>query len=290
MTLELVPIQSQHIPEAGRIFYEAFYQISTSHGFQPDVPGVEVAIHFMDLMSSRPGFYGVVALLDGRPVGSNFLWLMDAVAGIGPITVDPASQGHGVGRALMTEVLRYAESNGIRQVRLMQDAYNTTSLSLYASLGFDAQAEVAEMQYTPEATETAKVGEAGVRAIAASDAEATTALCTRLYRTGRRNELAAIGEMGSPTFVRERDGRIAGYLAPGIIGHGVAESEEDALVLVHEAARIQSARIRFFCPLSEASLFRQMLRAGCRVRKVMTLMSIGPYEEPDVVWMPSVIY
>jgi hypothetical protein len=31
-------------------------------------------------------------------VGSNFLWEGDAIAGVGPITVDPAAQNGSVGR------------------------------------------------------------------------------------------------------------------------------------------------------------------------------------------------
>ena len=55
----------------------------------------------------------MAALEDGRPVGSNFLWHTDAVAGVGPITVDPAFQGRKIGRALMEAVLQYARREGI---------------------------------------------------------------------------------------------------------------------------------------------------------------------------------
>jgi len=48
--------------------------------------------------------------------------------------------------------------------------------------------------------------------------------------------------------------------------------------------------IQFFCPLREASLYRSLLKAGCRAVKVMNLMAIGPYEPPDAVWMNSVLY
>ncbi|MFL5665354.1 MAG: GNAT family N-acetyltransferase [Ktedonobacteraceae bacterium] len=75
--------------------------------------------------------------------------MMDAVAGVGPITVDLAFQGKGIGRALMTEVIKYARRNHIKSLRLQQDAFNVASLSLYASLGFEVKESVAVMQATP---------------------------------------------------------------------------------------------------------------------------------------------
>jgi len=92
-------------------------------------------------MVQRDDFYGVVALRDGQPVGSNFLSLMDLVAGVGPITIDSSCQGEGVGRALMQDVIDYARRNNIEPVRLLQDSFNVASLSLYASLGFDVSIE-----------------------------------------------------------------------------------------------------------------------------------------------------
>jgi hypothetical protein len=43
-----------------------------------------------------------------------------------------------------------------------------------------------------------------------------------------------------------------------------------------------------FCPITEGSLYRRFLQAECKNRKVMNLMTIGPYEEPRGSWMPSV--
>jgi len=46
-----------------------------------------------------------VAELDGRIVGSNCLDERSAIAGLGPLTVDPSIQNRGVGRKLMEAVL-----------------------------------------------------------------------------------------------------------------------------------------------------------------------------------------
>ena len=53
------------------------------------------------MMFSHPRFYCVVAESDGCMVGSNCLDERSAIAGLGPITVDPSIQNRGVGRKLM---------------------------------------------------------------------------------------------------------------------------------------------------------------------------------------------
>ena len=283
--LELISAGPQHLSEIGRICYESFRDLQEAHGFSPDFPTVDLAQQVLGMMVERDDFYGVVALLDGQPVGSNFLSLMDPVAGVGPITIDRSCQGHGVGRALMEDLIAYARRNNIEQVRLFQDSFNVVSLSLYASLGFDVKEAAAFMQAKP-AAETDET----VRPIAETDLPAIEELSKRIYKSSRRNEVAAAAPYGFEAFLREQQGRLTGYLIPGIFGHGVAETEQDALALIGEAARrLPPPRARFFCPLSETDFFRQTLKAGCRVIKVMNYMAMGRYQPPTRVWMPSVL-
>ena len=168
----------------------------------------------------------------------------------------------------------------------MQDAFNVASLSLYASLGFDVKEPVAFMQAAPLA-EAAN----SVRPITEPDLPAIEELSVRIYKNSRRNEVAAAACYGFAALLRERQGRITGYLLPGIFGHGVAETEEDALTLIGEAARRLAPEFaRFFCPLTESGFYRKALQGGCRVIKVMNYMTLGVYEQPEEVWMPSVLY
>ena len=286
MAIELVPGEPQHARELGSICFEAFKDIHDRGCGTRDFPTVDIAQQVLGMLVEREDFYSVSALDNGRLVGSNFLSLMDPVAGVGPITVDPSYQGQGLGRTLMQDVIDYARRHNIEQVRLMQDSFNVASLSLYASLGFDVKEPVAFMQAAPLAE-----ADNSVRAIAESDLPAIDELSERIYKNSRRNEVAAAAPYGFAALLRERQGRITGYLLPGIFGHGVAETEEDALALVGEAARRLPAEIaRFFCPLTESSFYRKVLQANCRVIKVMNYMALGPYEQPEEVWMPSVLY
>src|SRR5919206_5122574 len=101
----------------------------------------------MTSLLSRGGeIYSVVAEVDGRVVGSNFLWENGTIAGVGPITIDPDTQNVAVGRRLMEDVLQRARERGIAGVRLCQTAYHNRSLALYAKLGFDAREPLSTLQ------------------------------------------------------------------------------------------------------------------------------------------------
>ena len=286
LSIELVPAEPQHASELGRISFEAFKELQDRACGTRDFPTVEIAQQVLGMLLQRDDFYSVSALDNGKLVGSNFLSLMDPVAGVGPVTVDPSYQGKGVGRTLMQDVIDYARRHNIEQVRLMQDAFNVASLSLYASLGFDVKEPVAFMQAAPLAED-----DNSVRSITEPDLPAIEELSVRIYKNSRRNEVAAAAPYGFAAFLRERQGRITGYLLPGQFGHGVAETEEDALALIGEAARrLPPEMARFFCPLTESGFYRKALQGGCNVIKVMNYMMLGPYEYPDEVWMPSVLY
>ncbi|MDO8616141.1 MAG: GNAT family N-acetyltransferase [Dehalococcoidia bacterium] len=282
MAVEIAPVNPGQVEELARICYDAFKDISDRHGFATDFDTPAFAQMVLTSLVHDEDCYSVAASAGGRLAGSNYLTAHDEVGGIGPVSVDPPAQGMGAGRALMEDVLKYARENGIEQVRLMQDSFNMMSLALYASLGFDTKTPVVMME---------PVGKADphVREATPDDLPAVEELSRRIYRVSRRNEVAHL--FGSPfrPFVRERAGRITGYFLLGIAGHGVAQAEEDMVALVLHAAGLMPPQMaRFFCPLTEGSLYRRFLAAGCRNRKVMNLMALGPYAEPDGVWLPSV--
>src|SRR5215472_4053739 len=116
----------------GQICYDAFSAINRAHGFPPDFPGPETATGLLSMMFSSPGLYCVVAEHEGRVVGSNCLDERSLIAGVGPITVDPAAQNRGIGRMLMKAVMNRANQQGAAGIRLVQAAFHNRSLSLYA--------------------------------------------------------------------------------------------------------------------------------------------------------------
>ena len=286
MALEFVPAKPEHTGELGRICYEAFKDISDRHHFSSDFTSAAMGRMIMGLLTGREDVYGVTAMMDGQPAGSNFLMVADEVGGLGPISVEVSMQGKGIGRALMRNVIVHAKEAGVEKVRLLQDSFNMTSLSLYASLGFDTKEPVAVMQPTP-----GERADESVRAVSEADLEVVDRLSQQIYKVSRRNEVASGIAGPFRSFLRERNGRVAGYYIPGIAGHGVAETEDDLVALVRETARQMPPDFhRVLCPLTEGDLYRKLLANGCRNIKVMNLMALGPYERPDGAWLPSVLY
>ncbi len=91
--IKLRPASPGDVDALSSICYGAFAGINDRHGFPPDFLSVDVARGLMQYMLGQPEHvYSVVAEAGGRVVGSNFLWEGGAVAGVGPITVDPAAQ------------------------------------------------------------------------------------------------------------------------------------------------------------------------------------------------------
>src|SRR6185437_7412609 len=100
----------------------------------------------LSMMFSHPGFYCVVAELDGRIVGSNCLDERSAIAGVGPITIDARVQNRQIGRTLMEAVLTRASERKFPGIRLLQAAYHNRSMSLYTKVGFVTREPISTMQ------------------------------------------------------------------------------------------------------------------------------------------------
>ena len=105
MNVTLRPGTAADAELCGEICYNAFQAIAEQHNFPPDFPSREVARGLLARLLASPGFYSVVAEVDGTIVGSNFVDERSTIAGLGPITVDPAVQNRAVGRQLMQNAL-----------------------------------------------------------------------------------------------------------------------------------------------------------------------------------------
>jgi GNAT superfamily N-acetyltransferase len=193
--------------ECGRIIYEAFGAIADQHNFPRDFPSAEVATGLASMLIVAPGFYGVVAEEDGHIRGSNFLDERSPIAGVGPITVDPAAQNAGIGRRLMEAVIERAASRNLPGIRLVQDGYHNRSLSLYTKLGFVTREALSVMQGTPLGVSLQGYV---VRKATAEDAAACNTLCRRVHGFERSGEVADAVAQNTVTVV-EHLGRVTGY-------------------------------------------------------------------------------
>jgi GNAT superfamily N-acetyltransferase len=288
-TVELRPIQPYDGEAVAEIMYSAFAEIHDQHRFPRDFPTLESAARLARDFIRHPSIWGVVAVSDGQVVGSNFLDERGPVRGVGPITVYPGTQGSGVGRRLMEAVLeRGAGSTGIR---LLQDSFNTQSLALYASLGFEVREPVVVMAGRPRSAPIAGVE---VRPLRDEHLAACGDLHRMVHGFERANELRdALEAPALEPFVAVRDGRVVAYATTLTFfpaAHGVAETAQDMRALITGALAAGEAPASFLLPTRQGEVFRWCLDAGLRVVKPMTYMTVGEHRDPGGAWIPSVLY
>lgn len=293
MSASASPSQSVHIRRArpadaetcAGICYDAFSTLQRQHNMPLDFPDSSRAVQTLSMMFSHPGFYCVIAESDGQIIGSNCLDERGPIAGVGPITVNPAAQNRTAGRQLMIAVMDRAEERAFAGVRLVQEAYHNRSLSLYTKLDFDAREPLslfsgAPIRQTPSGYR--------FRHAEPRDVDPCNALCTRVHGHDRGGELRDGIEHGFARVV-EFEARIVAYSsAIGFFGHSVAETNRDLAALIASADEFLGAGI--LVPTRNASLFRWCLDHGLRVMKPLTLMTVGLYNEPSGAYLPSILY
>jgi predicted N-acetyltransferase YhbS len=285
MEVTVRPAGEADAPECGRICYDAFAAIASRHGFPPDFPSVEIATGLLSGLVAHPGFFSVVAELDGKVVGSNFLDERSTIFGVGPVTVDPGVQDRRIGRALMKAVLERTAKRGASGVRLLQSAYHNRSMSLYAKLGFDIREPFAVMQGNALALEMPGYA---VRPATDADVEVCNALCSRVHGHDRGGELRDAVAQGTASVV-ERIGRITGYTTGiALLGHSIAETNDDLAALIGAAEAFGGPG--FLVPMRNTDLLRWCLGHRLRVVSMMNLMTIGQYQEPRGAFLASVLY
>ena len=276
------------IEACGRIMHEAFKGINESHGFEnTDFPTVEVGCQVAEFYICNPLYYGVVAEIGGRIVGVNFLDERNSIRGVATVSVDPDVQGEGVGRKLMEAVLKRSRSSP--DVRLLQHAFNTLSMVLYTSLGFEVKEHIMFVSGRPKSKPYTGVE---VRRMQGEDLDECGALCKRVHGFQRTNELTDALKIFTP-FVGLREHRVVAYASAADTwaqNHGVAESEEDMRALILGIGASMSEPLSFLLPIRQTSFFRWCLDQGLRVVKPMTLMAMGKYQEPKGCYFTSVVY
>lgn len=272
-------------PVCGQICYDAFSTLNQKHNFPCDFPDAATAVGLLTMLFARPDFYCIVAESDGRPVGSNCLDERSIIHGIGPVTIDPAVQNRGIGRELMQAAMDRASQQGAAGIRLVQAGFHTRSLSLYASLGFDAREHLACMQGK---TRQRSVPGCNVRPAQPDDIAACAELSLRVHGFDRSGELPEAIQHGTAKVV-ERDGRVTGYTNDlAFFGHATAETNADMQALIASAEFFGGSGI--LVPTRNSTLFRWCLANGLRVVQPLTLMSLGLYNEPAGAWLPSITY
>ena len=273
------------VDACGVVAFEAFKSISSQHNFPWDFPSPDIATGLMKTLLAHPGFYSVVAEKDGAVVGSNFVDERGAIAGIGPITVDPTVQNQSIGRRLMLAVIERETERRAAGVRLLQSAYHNRSLCLYTKLGFDSREPCSKMEGPRLGI---RLPGYDVRPATEADLPACNALCRRIHGHDRGGELRDAVGHGTACLV-EHLGWVTAYASEiAFFGHAVAETNQGLEALIGAAPGFEHGG--FLLPTRNSELFRWCLQHGLRLVHQMTLMTIGLYNEPAGAYLPSVLY
>src|SRR5262249_49443165 len=143
-------------------------------------------------------------------------------------------------------------------------AYHNRAMSLYTKLGFGVRESLATLHGGAIGVE---LEGCAVRPATEAHVEACDALCVRVHGHDRGGELRDSIAQRTATVV-ERNGRITGYATIiGFFEHAVGETNEDLKALI--AAAREFAGPGFLVP---------------------TRMSIGLYNAPTGVFLPSILY
>ncbi|XXF81252.1 GNAT family N-acetyltransferase [Myxococcaceae bacterium GXIMD 01537] len=285
MDLSLRPMTSKDVSACGRICFDAFHAIATKHGFPPDFPTPEAATAYFAWRLTRKGTHGVVAEQDGRIVGCRLMDERAPIAGLGPLTIDPAAQDQHLGRRFQEYTLARITERGLLGGRLVQATYHTRSLCLFSKMGFEVRELLGAFEGAPPRRPLPGFE---VRAAVAGDADACDSLCARVHGLPRAAEVLE-GIQTKLASVVLREGRVTGYAsALGLGGHAVGETSGDLQALIGAAQKFIGGGL--LVPLADGELLRYCLESGLRMTKPMTLMSIGQYQRPAGAWLPSALF
>ena len=291
MSLIIRPIEQNDAQCCGKIGYEAHKTISSTHGYPSEQPSEEFGIGLIRRLLGNPNSWGVLAERQGKTLGSIFLHKFppSPVAVVGPLTVHPSAEG-GVDKMLMYAALTKARKQNHDQIRLVQSPSHIRSFVLYTKSGFTLREPLFLMQGQPlKGGNNNDTSSTNVRLVGDdNDVSVCNDFCKSVYGFSREMELRQAKDQGVATMI-EGDGVITGYAAGiGIFGHVVAKSNEHLKALIANASTILGPG--FFVPARNQELINWLLENGFQIGWPANLMTIGPYQEPQTPFLPSLAY
>lgn len=232
------------LDRVGEILYESFNAGASKHGYAPRMQSAQEGTSWAWAVLRHGPVEPLIAEAENRVVGICCLNPRGSQGGVGPVAVDPAFQGRGIGRQLMNALVRKAD--GLQSVRLFQEAFNPASFSLYYSLDFMPVAELLDL--SADAGRGQKADPCPqVSELTPNDLDELCTYDTQRSTLDRRPDFAYYVKWGK-VFAYRHQSRIRGFLAclPGTrsvqLGPLVTEGEEEAQCLFRHTLAVFNDR------------------------------------------------
>ncbi len=199
-------LESADIEGAGALLFQVFKRAADQYGYTAPWGDENKASALLSVHARAESDFAVVAEEGGAIIGVGTARVRGEVASIGPVAA--YVEGHGIGGALMDDLLARVDGAGALASRLYVEAWNPAAYALYAGRGFAAIDNAIQIERPPgpaPALDSSRGLE--VRPAEAGDFEDLRRLDQRLTGHERDKDLAS-----SVRLVARRRGEVVGYL------------------------------------------------------------------------------
>ena len=188
----------------------------------------------------------------------------------------------------MNAAVSHAYSQNYNQVRLVQSPSHIRSFVLYAKSGFTLreplfliQGNASNKNFNIKNLEVNKVE-------TDNDVLECNKLCMQAHGFTREGELRQAMSQGVAIEIKS-EGEIRGYSAGlGLFGHSIASSNDVLKALITGSTGITGPG--FFVPAKNREIILWLLEQGFRTQWPVNLMSMGPYTDPTLPFLPFLAY
>ena len=233
----------------------------------------------------------------GELVGICFQHPRPTHVSVGIVATHPASGGRGVARALLEQVLAFADARRL-PIRLVSSLMNLDSFSLYTRLGFVPGMVFQDLQFSSGVLPPLVPPQGIIRRATPSDVPAMAVLEESMTGIFRAHDFAYFvknePEIWHTLVLIGEDGKLHGFLSSlqqggtQMLGPGWMENDVDALSLISAQLHHHApGNPVFLVPSRAAGLVAALYQAGARNVELHVAQVRGPSVAPQGIVIPT---
>ena len=277
-------VEDRDLDRVGDVAFVASYHLALAHGLPPGMTSPADARAYVRRLHATDPSGGVLAEVEGEVLGLGWVHPRGPVATLGPLAVDPAWQGRGVGRRLLERCIEIAGA-GLPQVRVVHESFDATALGLFLHAGFRVVVPLVDFVLPAGSVPSVPPPPAGVslRPARANDRQRLLTRDARAFGTPRPQSLDGYLRDGR-ALLAERGTIVVGYaLGIGIgriatVGPAGADDGDVLEALLGKLASDfaeQGRAVRVLASASDRRLVESLGALGFRVHRACQYMVRG---------------